>query len=312
MSTVAESGFRRIQVTSSLGLDIDPAFSPDGNTLAFASDQSGSFEIYAKDLNGGQTRHLTSDGDRNLQPAWSPDGSAIAYYSQARRGLWLMPARGGPARRLTSFGSSPAWSPDGREIVFQSGGVRDLTEMASVSVASSNLWIVRIADGSLRPLTRLNQPEGAHNSPAWSPDGRSVAFVVNSLADGSRLWQVAIDSGRPERIPEPAASFEPVYGPSGHSLLVGSTRSFGIWELPLGRVGRVLHNRRHLSGALPGTTMYRYLAISRDGRRVAFSRVLSSSNLYALRLDVPVRNIRPVAITADTRSRKSLPSISPD
>jgi len=58
--------------------------------------------------------------------------------------------------------------------------------------------------------------------------------------------------------------------------------------------------------------MDRYLAISRDGRRVAFSRVLSSSNLYALRLDVPVRNIRPVAITADTRSRKSLPSISPD
>ena len=101
-----------LQVTNSTGLDMYPSFSPDGNTVAYCSNESGSFEIYLKQLaRGGSVVQLTNDGGRNMQPAWSPDGNTIAYYSQAKGGIWLIPALGGVVRQLTTFGSSPAWSP---------------------------------------------------------------------------------------------------------------------------------------------------------------------------------------------------------
>src|ERR1044071_3927170 len=121
-------GVRRLtQVTTSTGLDIFPALSPDGGYVAYSSDRGGEFEIYVRQLApGGREIQVTSDGGRNFQPAWSPDGQFIAYYSQRRGGLWVLPAMGGVARRLTEFGSKPAWSPDGRQIAFQSAGLHDL------------------------------------------------------------------------------------------------------------------------------------------------------------------------------------------
>jgi DNA-binding winged helix-turn-helix (wHTH) protein len=71
-----------VQVTSSTGLDIDPALSPDGGLLAYSSNQNGSFEIYVKPLAAGSREvQLTADGKENSEPAWSPDGKQIAYYS---------------------------------------------------------------------------------------------------------------------------------------------------------------------------------------------------------------------------------------
>src|SRR6266446_6296885 len=79
---------RTTQITFSTGLDQSPSLSPDGNSVAYTSDQSGNFEIYVKQLTpGGREIQLTSDGQHNLQPAWSPDGQRIAFYSQGG-GIW--------------------------------------------------------------------------------------------------------------------------------------------------------------------------------------------------------------------------------
>jgi DNA-binding winged helix-turn-helix (wHTH) protein len=118
---VATAVGARTQLTSSAALDAFPAWSPDGRTLAYASDRGGTFEIFLRDMvAGGERLALTADGQHNVQPVWSPDGSQIAYHSSGRGGIWIVARGGGSPRQLSTFGSRPAWSPDGARLAFQS------------------------------------------------------------------------------------------------------------------------------------------------------------------------------------------------
>ena len=99
---------------SASSLELFPALSPAGNELATAVMSNGKLEIHVRPLLGGPGRTLTRDGKNNVQPAWSPDGALIAFHSKDRGGLWVIPAVGGKARLLASFGSRPSFSPDGK------------------------------------------------------------------------------------------------------------------------------------------------------------------------------------------------------
>ena len=57
-------------------------------------------------------------GHQGIQPAWSPDGRLIAYTELAGSGIWIVPSRGGTARKIAEWGAHPTWSPDGRRLAF--------------------------------------------------------------------------------------------------------------------------------------------------------------------------------------------------
>ena len=121
------------------GDEIDPTFAPDNDTIAYASDRSGDYEIYLQKTSGGPAINLTRDPGDDVQPAFSPDGQWIAFVStrQSRHPLayhaprlplmggdvWVMPALGGVPRRIAEDGNFPAWSPDGRCIYYLDGPV---------------------------------------------------------------------------------------------------------------------------------------------------------------------------------------------
>jgi Tol biopolymer transport system component len=297
-------------------MDIFPSFSPDGSTIAYSSDANGKFEIYLKQLTrGGQIVQLTSDGEINLQPAWSPDGKTLAFYSSSRGGIWLVPALGGAPRQLTTFGSSPAWSPDGSHIVFQSAGIRDLSATADVSIAASTIWSVALNDGVPRQISKPTYPAGAHNSPAWSPDGKSIAFTVSEFGSDAGLWTMRIDGGSLRRLLVGSSLYNPVYSRDGASIFIGALRfsDFAVWKIPISVVEAGIWNRSEkIVSTFPAVP--RYLAVSSDGRSLAYTDTRTVSEIYAIPLSPRTEEPTgpPVALTQDTRFRKAMPRFSPD
>jgi len=109
------TGFQRL--TYNDWCDDDPAISPDGKYIAFASNRDGDFDIYIMDINGKNIRQLTHNDVDDRRPTWSPDGKWIAYDSRPwlYREIWIMSADGSGQRPLVQISGSdcynPRWSP---------------------------------------------------------------------------------------------------------------------------------------------------------------------------------------------------------
>jgi len=300
---------RSAQITTWTGLDLFPALSPDGNLVAYSSDHNGEFEIYVRAvIPGAKENQLTSDGQQNLEPSWSPDGKWIAYYSQSRRGIWIIPASGGSPRQIIDFGSRPSWSPDSSKIVFQSDGLSDIST-TSAAAPSSTIWTVSVQGGETHQLTQPGNPLGGHGSPVWAPNGKSIAFVANSISS-STLWIVTPTGTDLERLTsEDREFFDPVYAPDGKSLLAVSG---GVWQIPLSVDGKQSGEPEPIAN--PAMAQVRHLSFSADGKRVVSSVVRQKGNLWS----VPIskgsaeRTGQPAPFVEDTSARKTNPIFSND
>ena len=105
----------------------EPSCSPDGQTVVYASDESGSYQLYRMPLNSTQPVQLTNTTGLNFAPVFSADGSQIAFVSTRSEGgiptIWVMNADGSnPQQVTTELGrdTSPSWGPDGRQLLFSS------------------------------------------------------------------------------------------------------------------------------------------------------------------------------------------------
>ncbi len=170
------------QVTSGLGRYFDLRSAPDG-MIVYASDASGSADIYEIASNGAKMRQLTSNVKRNYAPQVSPDNRFIVFHSN-RSGvfqIWRMDRDGSNPVQLT-FGNSeshwPEFTADGRFVIYQhfEPGV------------ASTLWRVPIEGG-----TPVKVTDGFAVRPAVSPDGRRLAFWHNDGQTNSR-WKLGLFS----------------------------------------------------------------------------------------------------------------------
>jgi serine/threonine protein kinase len=94
-----------LQVTSAVGVENDPSWSPDGRQLAYESDRSGEWDIWVTQLGGGEVNRTADHSGQARRPSWSPDGRQIAFFSETEDGwgLYTMPAVGGSARKVRSL-----------------------------------------------------------------------------------------------------------------------------------------------------------------------------------------------------------------
>jgi WD40 repeat protein len=210
--------------------DTDPAWSPDGSTIAFARIGTGGLDIYAYTPGDDEAIALTNDPVPEHDPAWSPDGTRIAFVRSEE--LWTMAADGGDAHRIRgssprpdTFGTfDPAWAPDGRHIVFGS----NTDDGNALYVQAFTIG----ADGSGE--TRLTRTPGNKFGFAWSPDGSRIAYV--SDRDGGYEVYVAGADGQGERqlttgahtrcppYPCTVPSFNPSWSPDGTRIVFAHDR----------------------------------------------------------------------------------------
>ena len=142
---------------------------------------------------GGNNRRMTANNVYVADPAWSPDSRSLVYTAEeaGNRDLWIR-SRDGSVRRLTTHAAEdaqPAWSPDGRTILFASS--RDHGDKIDRSVffgysIGADIWSVPALAGSPRKLIA-----DAYN-PAWSPDGRKIAFD-SERGGARRIWTADAD-----------------------------------------------------------------------------------------------------------------------
>jgi TolB protein len=205
-----------LRITNSSENDRDPAWSPDGRRLAYASRQEDSnWDIYLLDTTTStlQPIRLTYNLAFEGRPTWSPDGQFFAYEAYQRDthlDIFVMRADGlEPPQRLPGSSDtadfSPAWSPiDGRQIAFVSW--RD---------GNKDIFVFNLDTGETTNIT--NTPNRHEDYPAWSPDGRYLAFsaieagietvFIKDMENPSAPAQ-ALRQGR-----------EPAWSPDGNSIL---------------------------------------------------------------------------------------------
>jgi Tol biopolymer transport system component len=305
-----------VQVTAWPRLELDPVFSPDGGSLAFAANRGGSFELFVLQFAAGSREvQVTADGGSNFQPAWSPDGRLIAFYSARRGGIWAIPALGGTPRQLTEFGSHPAWSPDGRRLAFSSDATAALSANATAALPPSTLWLVDADGRNPRQVTRPGEPPGGHGAPIWSPAGDRLYFTASDRRL-SRLWSVAADgSGLVPVVPEGSVAFDPEIAPDGRSLYFSAVTAgerYGVWRIEVDPSSGA-PRERPAEVLTAGGASVRHFAISQDGRRLVYTALATASNLWSLPLDprsgAPAAAPRPLT---QGSGRNNRPAFSPD
>ena len=156
--------------------DTHPAWSPDGERLAFASNRDGDYEIYVLHLETGDLLQITDDDGADSHPTWSPDGRRIAFSSNraGQSDIFLNNTDGSAPVQLTNspFGAyDPTWSPDGRRIAYVA---------ASDAAPYGNLDIyVMNADGT--DIRRLTTNPLHDVDPAWSPVALPESFLPSAV-----------------------------------------------------------------------------------------------------------------------------------
>lgn len=219
---------------------------------------------------GKVLRRLTENEGLNTSPTWSPSGKQIAFASDRNtreNDIYVMNADGSGQSDIAALDGddshSPSWSPSGARIVF----VRDLND-----AAGEDLYVVN-ADGS--DAHRIVTAPGFDNSPAWSPDGKLIAYAHGTLLrtvrpDGSGMRTLAKNAGQPS------------WSPSGRRIVYAC----GSHICTIGRTGA---KRRQLTH---GAALDSAPAWSPNGRLIVFlsnrahpGRAGQPANLYLMRSD---------------------------
>jgi Tol biopolymer transport system component len=199
-----------------------PAWSPDGRRITFVSGSLGGSQIFVMNADGGDQTLLASGGV-NRTPAWSPDGRKIAFLSN-RTGsdrVYVMAAAGGepvvlPAEWPWLLGFS--WSPDGKHLVFAADKSEAIPAPFPLPYTFREESVITVVDATGRNQTTIVRDTTWDSEPAWSPDGKRIAF----LSSGT-IWVMNPDGRGRLPLTSEGASSGPVWSPDARRIAFVST-----------------------------------------------------------------------------------------
>lgn len=226
---------RLSQLTFAEAIEEYPAWSANGDEIAFSREEAGIRSIFVKRLTSGEERRVTSSDNDEIQPAWSPDAKAILFVrarqpnvklepgdvfgSFADGDIWSLDLASRKETRLIENAFNPDYSPDGKRIAFDASWA-----------GPQRIWAVDSRGYNPQQLTSDSSEGISHLRPRWSPDGTKVVFQsiertkfdvrVIDLTRGRSIW-VTNDA---------VQDLNPVWSPSGRFIYFSSYRGGGIWS----------------------------------------------------------------------------------
>jgi serine/threonine protein kinase len=247
--------------------DSPAAFSPDGKRIAFSSTQSGTKNIWIKNVASGEAVQVTKDDFVKECPIWSPDGEEIAFYSSrgGTSGLWRIPELGGQPTLITTlqdFGSRPKfWSARG--VIYYE--------------LNRNLFAFDLKSGQTTQVTHLDPATTDPNSLSVSPDETQVAYISTAADGTNNLWHAPARGGPAEQLTHD--SFEhkrTVWDHDGKRVLY-SANIDGTFQI----------FAAYTDGRAPvqltfGDKDSFVMDVSADGARVLFASAVEESDVWAL------------------------------
>jgi Tol biopolymer transport system component/DNA-binding winged helix-turn-helix (wHTH) protein len=258
------SGALAPALASSVG-DYDPAFSPDGQRIAFASLRSVEHpEIWLSNIDGTATQQLThGPGSWQGSPSWSPDGQKLAFDSRGDDGhwhIWTIDPRGGTALQVTRGNGDqniPAWSADSRQIYFSAsadGGIH------------RDIWRVSSSGGEPEQVTNTGSGAKAYE---W---GRGKYLVYQRHDGDSPVLLLPLSGGSPRQLAPCAAAPSSFNVGQKGIYYVGcersTVRSVHLVDPTTGR-DRVLGTITDMHN------MFTPIAVSPDGKGMLYTRAMN-------------------------------------
>jgi TolB protein len=224
---VGAEGGREVRLTKGNGdpstpggllFAVEPAWSPDGRLIAFASRRDGVSHIYVMRADGTNVRQVTKGKLEDDGPAWAPDGRRIVFSRE--RALYVVPSAGGPARRLrrgdAGDAGNPTWSPDGKVIAY---------DYRRPGFGSREVWVVGADGDRPRQLTKFDV---LSTLPSWSPDGSRLAFQSNLRGGHVEIYTIGRDGRKLRRETRSSIdTIDPAWSPNGKEIAF--SRDGAIW-----------------------------------------------------------------------------------
>lgn len=219
----------------------DPAWSPDGGTLAYSTDRGGKLDIWLRDMATGVERQLTRHKGAALSAAWSRDGRSIAFLDQTGALHTVEVETGRIVQRFEAIWEpgKPTWGPDGTTVALAAFKPRTaryregLSEILTVDLATGK--------GTYEPvLPEKSLGTRGDDGPVWSPDGKALAFVF-----ASRLHVAPVDAkGRltgPPRALNTEVTDAPTWSGDARHILYLSNGRLRLLEVATGSIRTVPH-----------------------------------------------------------------------
>jgi len=285
-----------IRLTSTSGLNTDPALSPDGTLVAYSSDraQTGNLDIWVQPVRGGNPTRITSaDGDET-EPSFSPDGAWIAFSGGETGGIHTVGALGGEPHLIVQGprARTPRFSPDGQSILYWVGQTAWIIAPGGATRgATATLAVVPSSGGAPRALAR--EFAGARYG-VWSPDGKKILFLGDrSPASPESLdWYVidaeggtAVRTDALEALRAANVKGAPIPGAwtaQGVVFTTTDATTSNVYQLPVSpQTGHVTGSIRRLTF---GSALERSAAVSSAGH-IAFTTLTENVDIWRIALD---------------------------
>ena len=273
------------QLTTDTGLTYQPALSPDGKLVAYASDRAGQghLDIWLQQVPRGEPIRVTHDGADDSEPSFSPDGRSIVFRSdRGGGGIYVVSTLGGEARKIVEQGRQPRYSPDGAWIAYWCGPQH----------LGGGLYVVPSVGGQPKQLVN-----GYARSPVWTPDGQHVLF--RTIVED---WWVVPLSGGPHvktgvvkllqkrgfsagvEFPQLLRPDPELWLADGNSVVFSGKNgdSTELWKISISQKSwQVAGEPQRLT---VGAGLYSHASVSASGRLV-FSSLARNADVWSLPID---------------------------